>query len=636
MKTLVTKVFKELLSLTESIPSGFKGLFAKADGLWLKRSDNTSVRLYTTEDTVEKAKVLSNPAYYSPDLNALNFQGGFSAYPVTQSSVNLFPTNSNANAVITIDALPNGGNLYYHQLGFSSEGRIFHRFNHFTGPTSWREIYHSGNLAFQMSLNYLPKWDGTKFVNSAMYESNNLLFGSIALSPNLIHNSWMNRISSYGRPDGFNPAIPQAGATLTVTAVHPYTKGFEGCYAAAFNASIMTNNPEIATENLPMWYASYNLGDRSSIGGLATGWGTTQGGNILKMLGSGFTQMGTTNQMKSFFTVRADYNQIGSRWIFSCWIKIVKGIKFAVGNDAGYYGNGYWPNSVTKTVTDTASQGWYNHRVLLSTSQISSIAEQIMGFAIEPDVNGEIEAYIALPYLAVATTKGINNNSWSDSIIDRLYRYGFKMNLNTLGIIYDGTIASNESINFNAVIDPTQTGTPITKTSTWMWQYLTQGVNWLKANFANYALATHTHAVEHAELFKDFAFATVSLTTTAQVVKWDGSIDSSSNINVDSNGSVSFTILSEGIYLINYSLSFLDKNSNGVIRAFAKIENSTGVVGGRSVSSVVSGSGQFATLSGSVTCFVEYGAGISVFIEGTSNFDAYLCSGSFTITKTAD
>ena len=52
---------------------------------------------------------------------------------------------------------------------------------------------------------------------------------------------------------------------------------------------------------------------------------------------------------------------------------------------------------------------------------------------------------------------------------------------------------SNEIINFDTNIEPTQTGTSVVKTSTWMWQYLAQGIKWLRANFSNYSLTTHNH-----------------------------------------------------------------------------------------------------------------------------------------------
>lgn len=81
--------------------------------------------------------------------------------------------------------------------------------------------------------------------------------------------------------------------------------------------------------------------------------------------------------------------------------------------------------------------------------------------------------------------------------INRLIVYSYYMrlkpsNITKYGHLYDfdylqnalfpAKVESQEIINFNINnIEPTQTGN-VTKTSTWLWQYLVQGINWLKAN----------------------------------------------------------------------------------------------------------------------------------------------------------
>lgn len=60
-------------------------------------------------------------------------------------------------------------------------------------------------------------------------------------------------------------------------------------------------------------------------------------------------------------------------------------------------------------------------------------------------------------------------------------------------VTFPSLVVSSESVNFDANIEPTQTGSAVTKTSTWMWQYLAQSIKWLKANFANYSPTTHNH-----------------------------------------------------------------------------------------------------------------------------------------------
>lgn len=61
---------------------------------------------------------------------------------------------------------------------------------------------------------------------------------------------------------------------------------------------------------------------------------------------------------------------------------------------------------------------------------------------------------------------------------NHLYTYNWKQNA-----LFPARVESKEVINFNINnIEPTQTGSSALKTSTWLWQYLVQGVNWLKAN----------------------------------------------------------------------------------------------------------------------------------------------------------
>ena len=49
------------------------------------------------------------------------------------------------------------------------------------------------------------------------------------------------------------------------------------------------------------------------------------------------------------------------------------------------------------------------------------------------------------------------------------------------GLAHKTPVDANRLVNFDAVIEPTQTSTEF-KSPLWLWQYLTQGVNWLKAN----------------------------------------------------------------------------------------------------------------------------------------------------------
>ena len=79
---------------------------------------------------------------------------------------------------------------------------------------------------------------------------------------------------------------------------------------------------------------------------------------------------------------------------------------------------------------------------------------------------------------------------------NHLYNYDWKQNA-----LFPAKVESKEIINFDVNnIEPTQTGSSITKTSTWLWQYLTQAVNWLKANNVRLsAYNTKVAALEQAD-----------------------------------------------------------------------------------------------------------------------------------------
>lgn len=79
---------------------------------------------------------------------------------------------------------------------------------------------------------------------------------------------------------------------------------------------------------------------------------------------------------------------------------------------------------------------------------------------------------------------------------NHLYTYDWEQNAK-----FPAKVESKEIINFNVNnIEPTQTGNNISKTSTWLWQYLVQGVNWLRANNVRLsAYNTKIAALEQAD-----------------------------------------------------------------------------------------------------------------------------------------
>lgn len=68
-------------------------------------------------------------------------------------------------------------------------------------------------------------------------------------------------------------------------------------------------------------------------------------------------------------------------------------------------------------------------------------------------------------------------------------------------VTFPSAVKSNETVNFDANIKPTQTGT-VTKTSNWLWQYYAQSIAWLMANHLPLAGGTMTGNLTVPKLIK--------------------------------------------------------------------------------------------------------------------------------------
>jgi len=228
------------------------------------------------------------------------------------------------------------------------------------------------------------------------------LFAQASVTPNLIRNSYMDLVEG-GRPVGFN-----YNGFMSVQAVHPYTKGFEGPYLSSAPAGAAAS-PEDATETSPYWYGVFNKGPRATRGGLADGWGSLPGGKILKITGNN-TGSSTLIQFPMERSV------LTSKVRLRAWIKIVSGDLVGFGYDAGYL-NAAWGNfTVTKATADGGPQGWYYIDNIVPISRVTSIGGNSFCMGVKGD---NFEVYLALPYLSV-----VEDQSWLPSVSDMLYRDG--------------------------------------------------------------------------------------------------------------------------------------------------------------------------------------------------------------------
>lgn len=126
------------------------------------------------------------------------------------------------------------------------------------------------------------------------------------MGPNLINNSYIYLL------DGSKPAGYNVDGNITIEAVHPFTKGFEGPYCPTAPAGAAAS-VDAATASTPYWFGVYNKGGRISRGGLADGWGGCPDGHILKITGN-------SNSNNCYVTFPFERNVFPKTYRFRAWI----------------------------------------------------------------------------------------------------------------------------------------------------------------------------------------------------------------------------------------------------------------------------------------------------------------------------
>jgi hypothetical protein len=227
------------------------------------------------------------------------------------------------------------------------------------------------------------------------------IISGASLPPNLIRNSYMNIL------DGTKPAGYSVLGNVTLEAVHPYTKGFEGPYWQKHGNP--ASSVDTATEANPYYFGQYYKGSRASRGGLADGWHSLSDGRILKISGNN-----SGEHTSVFFPF--ERNVLTNKVHFKAWLKIASGSKVSFGADAG------WMNAaqgliITRKQTDAAPDGWYQIDAVIDISEVTSLDE--LSFSMGIEASGTFEVYLALPYLA-----NLDNDTWLPSVSDMLSRDG--------------------------------------------------------------------------------------------------------------------------------------------------------------------------------------------------------------------
>ena len=189
-------------------------------------------------------------------------------------------------------------------------------------------------------------------------------------------------------------------------------------------------------------------------------------------------------------------NYIGAKnsW---CTFKGLKTKEFNAGNED----DSYYDTFVDKEKIDgTPAYNVLNFQDI-RTSQTTSASNNNLYYRLRL-IFGYDDIYTGTPYKGLYLSElrfyGLGHHGIPSNLATNNHLYSFDWQQNAL---FPAKVESKELINFNVNnIEPTQTGSSVSKTSTWLWQYLVQGVNWLKANNVRLsAYNTKVAALEQAD-----------------------------------------------------------------------------------------------------------------------------------------
>lgn len=198
----------------------------------------------------------------------------------------------------------------------------------------------------------------------------------------------------------------------------------------------------------------------------------------------------------------------------NCWCTF-KGLKtkeVAAGNEDDIYYDTFVNKAYVK--------GWPGYNVLnfsdIQTAYSTTLTSHAnLYYRLRLIFGYDIAYSYSKPGLNVIKLRFFGNGRWTLpsnlAMYNHLYTYDWKQNA-----LFPAKVESKEIINFNVNnIEPTQTGNSVSKTSTWLWQYLVQAVNWLKANNVRLsAYNTKVAALEQADSDNNASIQSVSTDLT--------------------------------------------------------------------------------------------------------------------------
>lgn len=427
MKKLAVQLIKELTTLSDTIPAGFKGLFAKSSGLFWKNSDGTEKQIATADqiptslpanggnsDTVDGYHAANLVKYADPIMPTNNFGGK----PLYLNSIDnaMYAADKKWWVLATTHLKSYGGNTYP-----------------LLNP-AWVSIYSTTGSGTVFNVVTSP-------ADIVVY-NNDTLCALVTTPTNQYQYTYVGGVLTFGSTvTGTLYVYP--GPSLTQYLDSPVqtsttTPGcFNGSYEEGFDipvgyyGKIKVISNDIGTANIP---GNYPYG---------------------------------TLYLSYYYNLTPD----------SAYVRI--------------YNRNYrphtigWHQNVFTDYNGTNAGTAYIQKVMPDSTYGRTIMEFIiLSQASHATKLTEIDWQLDRPNLSengsTVTKYGVNKLYYALEFWQQLTK---RIGLNPDGsATFDKTVQSNEIINFDANIEPTQTGASVTKTSTWMWQYLSQSIRWIKSN----------------------------------------------------------------------------------------------------------------------------------------------------------
>jgi hypothetical protein len=180
-----------------------------------------------------------------------------------------------------------------------------------------------------------------------------------------------------------------AVGNVAISAVHPFTKAFEGPYAATKPTSVAIRESD-ATQAQPYWFGVYNKGPRANRGGLGDGWQGLGSGHLLKLA----KPQGGQHDYNNACVFALNKHIKLSAFIFRAYVWIESGpLSFGVG-----------PYDSGGNVTVPSAGEWHVVNQLMRCSEVTSKNN----WRIRLTSSEAQEIYIAMPN--IFPVAGVGNN----------------------------------------------------------------------------------------------------------------------------------------------------------------------------------------------------------------------------------